>query len=111
MGLEYMVICDQLEEGRTGYGLMVWMANSCGCSGICAAGRSRYWIWPGGAIWDGCVRNISGKLWRIFWRHGENRQVPESEKACSDAVSGDWKKNIQFLIKNLKKGVDREGIS
>ena len=24
MGLEYMVICDQLEEGRTGYGLMVW---------------------------------------------------------------------------------------
>ena len=33
------------------------------------------------------------------------------KKACSDAVSGGWKKNIQFLIKNLKKGVDREGIS
>ena len=26
MGLEYMVICDQLEEGRTGYGLMVWLS-------------------------------------------------------------------------------------
>ena len=24
MDLEYMVICDQMEEGRTGYGLMMY---------------------------------------------------------------------------------------
>lgn len=97
MGLEYMVICDQLEEGRTGYGLMVWDGKQLRVFRDLCGRAEPVLDLAGGAIWDGCVRNISGKLWRIFWRHGENRQAPESEKACSDAVSGGWKKNIQFL--------------
>lgn len=36
--MEYVVICDQMEEGRTGYGLMVWDGSeSWRCRDLCSS--------------------------------------------------------------------------
>ena len=53
MGLEYMVICDQLEEGRTGYGLMVWDGKQLRVFRDLCGRAEPVLDLPGGAIWDG----------------------------------------------------------
>ena len=70
MGLEYMVICDQLEEGRTGYGLMVWQGGAGTGSG--PAGQSGTAV---SGAFPGSCGGFSGGMVRTGRRRNRKKRV------------------------------------